>query len=75
MVALILLLMFSCSWFFGYAMTHPEMSYWYPVLYTTVIVLGMCAPYAFDYISLRRPDAKPGRGGRHTNRSSAVATL
>jgi hypothetical protein len=55
MVGLILVLMFSCSYFFGYVMTHPGLSYWYPVVYTTAVFIGMCIPYAFDYISLRIP--------------------
>jgi hypothetical protein len=75
MVALILILCFSCSYFFGYVMMHPGMSYWYPVVYTGVIFVGMCLPYAFDYISLRMSDAKPNRGRRHKNRRGSVATL
>jgi hypothetical protein len=75
MVALILILWFSCSCFFGYVMMHPGMSYWYPVLYTVVIFGGMCLPSAIEQIHLRMPDAKHNRGRRHTNRRGSVAAL
>lgn len=75
MVSLILILMFSCSYFFGYVMTHPGVSYWYPVAYTTVIFIGMSTPAAFDYICLRMPYVKHSRGRRHKNRRGSVATL
>jgi hypothetical protein len=75
MVALILILLFSCSYFFGYVMTHPGMSYWYPVVYTTVIFIGMCLPSAIEQLHLRMPDAKPNRGRRHKNRRGSVAAL
>jgi hypothetical protein len=75
MVTLILILLFSCSYFFGYVMMHPGMSYWYPVVYTTVIFIGMCLPSAIEQIYLRMPDAKHSRGRRHNNRRGSVAAL
>jgi hypothetical protein len=54
MVPLLLILMFSCSWAFGYTMQHPGVSYWIPVLYTMVVILGMSVPAIVDFISLRR---------------------
>lgn len=53
MVLLILLLLLSCSWAFGFAMTHA-VSMWYPVLYTSVILLGMAAPALVEFVSIRR---------------------
>jgi hypothetical protein len=74
-VALILILMFSCSGAFGYVMTHPGVSYWYPVVYTGVIVIGMSMPSILEQIHLRTSDEQHSRGRRHKNRSSAVAAL
>lgn len=53
MVLLILMLLLSCSWAFGFAMTH-NMSMWYPVMYSGVILLGMSAPAIFEFVSVRR---------------------
>lgn len=75
MVALILILMFSCSYSFGYVMAHPGVSYWYPVAYTTVVFILLCLPSVIENLHLRTPDVKHNRGRRHTNRSSAVTTL
>jgi hypothetical protein len=41
MVAMILILLFSCSYAFGYVIIHPEVSYWYPVAYTAVVFILM----------------------------------
>lgn len=75
MVALILILMFSCSYSFGYVMTHPGVSYWYPVIYTTVVFVGMCVPSAIEALHLRTWDEQHSRGRRHKNRSRSLATL
>jgi hypothetical protein len=75
MVALILILMFSCSYFFGYVMMHPGMSYGYPVVYTMAIFIGMCLPSVIEQIYLRLPNAKHSRGRCHKNRRGQVEAL
>lgn len=54
MVGLILFLMLSCSWAFGYAMCHPDVSMIYPILYTMAVVLGMFSPAIYNFIAIRR---------------------
>jgi len=75
MVTLILVLLFSCSYAFGYVMTHPEVSYWYPVAYTTVVFIILSLPAALEQIHLRTQDEQYNRGGRHTNRRGSAAAL
>jgi hypothetical protein len=67
MVLLILALMFSVSWAFGFVMLHPGISYWYPVAYTTVVVIALAVPYIYGFISLRIWHVKPNRGLRHAH--------
>ncbi len=67
MVALMLALMFSCSYAFGYVVEHPEVSYWYPVAYTAVVIIGMLAPAISEFLSLRKWDDEYSGGRCHTN--------
>jgi predicted branched-subunit amino acid permease len=67
MVLLLLVLMFSCSYSFGYVMEHPGMSYWYPIIYTMVVFASASAPEVFEFFSIRKRDDKPSRGRCHQN--------
>jgi uncharacterized membrane protein YagU involved in acid resistance len=62
MVAMILILLFSCSYAFGYVIIHPEVSYWYPVAYTAVVFILLSLPPALENLHLRKWDDKPSRG-------------
>lgn len=54
MVAILLILMFSCSMAFGYTMQHPGISYLIPVAYTGVVILGLSIPSIYEFFSLRK---------------------
>jgi hypothetical protein len=75
MVALILVLLFSCSYAFGYVMTHPEVSYWYPVAYTTVVFFILSLPKALEQLYLRKQDEQYSSGERHINRRGSSPAL
>ncbi len=67
MVALMLALMFSCSCAFGYVVEHPEVSYWYPVAYTAIVLVGMAVPAISEFFSLRKWDDEYSGGRRHAH--------
>lgn len=53
MVLVILMLLFSCSWAFGYALEHG-LSLLYPTIYLMGVLVGMAMPAICQFISVRR---------------------